>query len=990
MAAIEADAFLLPLFDSPRREKKAVETQSQSVLGRRPTATRPSQSLTDLLDDISDDGDQDSGGDEPKEIETSNKDKDSDNLLYDAPRKKVKHRHTRIARPRDSMPGYRRNRWGGKGRGGKFRYRGNRGGGTNANPNVGANYLNRGSSAAAYYGDGSATNSLEVDAANDERVGGEDALANELTKKEREGLATREGDVGTLSELAVPICSGHSKPCKKVTAKRGDNKGRAFFVCAHERRFDRCDFFKWADAPSAVVEVDDYGGFACVAGEKFVVPPAVAETNDIDAVANKYFDINELRPQQRHAVELLRDGNSVLTILPTGGGKSLVYQMLAALTPGLVLVITPLVSLMRDQELRMPKCLPCACLRGSQPNSVVEDIERRIQRGELKVLLVSPERLFAPRFRALIQAAGDDFFSAIVIDEAHCISEWSHNFRTSYLRLSLGIKQAFRGNSPRILALTATATTPTEKNICELLNISPQNVVRACTRRENLTLGVTQVRGNSADAKPHELVRVLSMEPYTSVLRAGIDSTPAKTHRKHEGWGDDAKSITKRRGRAKKSDAGSVLIYVSKQRECGSVCNFLKSSNLRFGRAVSMYHAGLSSYERDKTQKDFQEGRVCVLVATVAFGMGLNVANVRAVIHYDAPFSLESYAQEVGRAGRDGEAAVCHALVSTHDKQVLVSRAHSDGVEPSTVRKFVVALVGSRVNSHDDAETTYMCLPYSVLESVHDMYAEGAETVVALLERSVEGVELLAAGHVRVVVQFFTHSPEILLREPHAENLTLHEKRVLRTLVESAKQKNGLYELDLPKVGLLEEEVTRGLRKLARSGALKCEVRERALRVRCTKDAAENISTNAAKLATEASTVLARIEGVRVTKAKAVCEAFGRAEKCLSACEQSGHLHDAVEEYFNGKEYGDVTIGVEDQSVKVAIGKVLGATAYGRKVPRTPREVARILHGIQSAAFTAKAWYSCGQWRRWTHVPFDVVKETTAEMIRDRVRRGRM
>ena len=977
MAAIDADAFLLPLFDdSPKRATLAEEKPSRSILGRRPTSTRPSQSLTELLDVIpSEDEKNPEETNDPAQTQT----KESDDTLYDAPRKKIKTRQNRIGRPRDSMPGYRRNRWGGRGRGGRFRYRGN-----NMNNNVGAKHLDRGSSASAYYG-----TSASAHPDGDDGAANESALLSEMTKKEREGLAERVGDIGALSELAVPICSGHSKPCKRAVTKKGKNKGRPFFVCAHERRFDQCDFFAWADAPTAVVTADDYGGFAAIAGEDFVVPPAVVEdpeNADVDAVAKQHFDIDELRPQQRRAAELLRDGNSVLTILPTGGGKSLVYQLFAGITPGLVLVITPLVSLMRDQELRMPDCLPCACLRGGQSLSVVEDIERRIQKGEVKVLLVSPERLFAPRFRALIRAAGDDFFSAIVIDEAHCISEWSHNFRTSYLRLSLGIKQVFN-KSPRVLALTATATTPTEKSICELLDIDAAHVVRASTRRDNLTLGVTQVRGNSADAKPHELVRVLSMEPYATVLRAGLDE-PTKAKKKNEGWADGAKGITKRR-RGRKSDAGSVLIYVSKQRECAAVCNFLKSSNLRFGRTIAMYHAGLSSYDRDKTQKEFQEGRVCVLVATVAFGMGLNVANVRAVIHYDAPFSLESYAQEVGRAGRDGRSSVCHALVSTADKQVLVSRAHSDGVEPSTVRKFVVALGTSRRAAHDDADIVLMHVAYSVLEGVHDMYAEGAETVVALLERRVEGVELLSSGHSRLVVQFFTHTPDVLLREPHADNLSAHETRTLRMIVDNAKVKNGIYELDLPKVGLLEEEAVRGLRKLARSGALKTELRERALRVRCSVAAADILVADAPKLATAAAEVLARIEEVRVAKARAVCAAFGRAEACLTACEQSEQLHDALERYFDGVVVEDEVEEVKNVRIRGAIDAVLGSKAYSRKAPRTPREVARILHGIQSAAFTAKSWYACGQWRKWTHVPFEAVKKATADVIRERLQRAK-
>lgn len=210
-------------------------------------------------------------------------------------------------------------------------------------------------------------------------------------------------------------------------------------------------------------------------------------------------------------------------------------------------------------------------------------------------------------------------------------------------------------------------------------------------------------------------------------------------------------------------------------------------------------------------------------------------------------------------------------------------------------------------------------------------------------------------------------------------------------IVSSAKSKNGMFELDLPKAGLLEEEVVRGLRKLSRNGALKIEMRDRSLRVRCTASAADTIVNDAAKLATAAAEVLARIEGVRVAKAHAVCAAFGRAEACLTTCQQSEQLHNALERYFSGVEEDMVEEEKSGRNVTIrgAIRNILGSTAYGKKAPRTPREVARILHGIQSAAFTAKAWYSCGQWRKWTQVPFELVKKATADVIRERVSRGR-
>lgn len=1055
MAAIDADAFCLPSLDSPPSSPLSTHPISSvdaeafssswnssydgtSQRTRRPRTLMgmtlaprrgPSQSLSDLYGSLSDEENYDGSrkraledGDDHVSIELAQETETSvpDSINYDAPRKKVKYRHSRIARPRDSMPGYRRNRSGGRGRRSGTRGRFSSG----AQTNVGARHLDRGMSSSAYYGGGSGVGG--GGAAGDDDA--EAAICADIAAREAEQVAKADGDLNALSAIVAPVCSGHGRPCKRVTAKRGANKGREFYACAHERRFEQCSFFSWVDAPSAVVAVDDLGRYASVAAGSFTVPEALVKDGnvaDIDKVANKHFGIKALRNEQKQAVELLRNCQSTLVVLPTGGGKSLVYQLHAALNAGVVLVVTPLVSLMRDQELRMPACLPCASLRGGQSVRAVEDIERKLQEGKLKVLLVSAERLFAPRFRALVRAAGVGFFSAVVVDEAHCISEWSHNFRTSYLRLSRALFGGVEGRGcvfddtpPPILALTATATTATTSGICDALRIDKsRGVVRASVRRANLTLGVSVVRGNNDSAKPHELVRVLTTEPYASVLRAGIEEKESrKTAKEGEGWGGSARALgRKSRPKRRKSNAGAVLVYVSKQRECANVCNFLKSSNLSFGRIVAMYHAGLPSHDRDKTQKEFEEGRVCVLVATVAFGMGLNVANVRGVIHYDLPFSLESYAQEVGRAGRDGNAAVCHALVSKCDKQRLVSRCYSDGVETANVRKFVAALVASKTKLrtmdtsvvHDEnseaiasAETgggsnTLLYMEQAVLEAEHDLKAQSAETIVSLLERNIEGVQLMGSGHTKLIVQFFTHTPDVLLSEPHRPPLSAHERRVVSAIKTDARARNGCYELKLATVGMLEEEASRGLRRLLRERCVKMEMRDVALRVLCTSGGAEKLENCVAVEAARAVAVLQRIEWTRVRKARAVCAAFIAAEELLSAQVQSKQLHDALERYF--AEYDDDALASVDNpacnvsdidpALRRAIASVLGCTSRGKRAPRTPREVARILHGIQSAAFSAKAWYDCGHWAKWIHVEFATVKAATASIIRSQLQR---
>lgn len=990
MESIALDAFCLKGFGSPSRASQLSEATSARPLSAQASA-RSSESLGDLFDAISD-GEGNAGADilqdgalggKRERDEGASGDANGgipDELNFDAPRKKVKYRHShsRIARPRDSMPGFRRNRGGG-GRSGRRGGRGrfsSRGGITN----VGSRHLDRGSSASAYYG-GSALGA------------GDDASTKEVDPVVRD-----------VADMDVPVCSGHGVPCKRVITARGPNKGRPFYTCAQERRFERCGFFTWADEqPTA--GVCDHDAEIQGAGT-FKIPPAVtSEDIDVDEAARKHFGIENLRSEQRSAVERLRSGSSVLAVFPTGGGKSLVYQLFSALVPGVLLVVTPLVALMRDQEERMPDCLPCACLRGAQSRAEAEKIEKRLREGQLKVLLVSPERLTSQRFRNLVHAAGKKFFAGVVVDEAHCVSEWSHNFRTAYLRLARllfgGANDALFGTNVPVCALTATATSITTKGICEALHIDPdEGVMRTDISRHNLELGVSHVRGNAADAKLHELVRLLTTEPYATVVRAGLndDNKNRKKKKKEEdqGWGESAKELTRkaRPKRGRRSNAGSVLVYVSKQRTCETAANFLKTSNLAFGRTVAAYHAGLPSHQREKVQSDFQAGRICVLVATVAFGMGLNVPNVRAVVHFDPPPSLEAYAQEAGRAGRDGHPARCHALVAGEDPARLVSRAHADGVEACTIRKFVSALCSSASEAGDKV---ILCITHDALAEVHDLRPETAETVVALLERAVPGVELLRDGHTTLVAQFFAHPPETLLAEPRVKALNDREQRVVRALSKGSRVKNGSHVLTLLSAGLLEEDALAGLHKLAKADAVKLEYRDKALRVRCTPEAAERLKNESQVHVANAAAVLARIERTRVRKATAVRDAYAAAEQALSVPAQSAALHAALSRYFDGSDDVETDSDVSSTeldakhtaSLNGAIGQVLGCRAFGRRAPRTPREVARIMHGIQSAAFTAKAWYGCRQWGKWTHVPFEAVKAATTRVIKARVNQRR-
>lgn len=327
----------------------------------------------------------------------------------------------------------------------------------------------------------------------------------------------------------------------------------------------------------------------------------------------RYFGHTQFRPGQEALVDALLSGRDVLGVMPTGAGKSVCYQLPALLLPGVSLVISPLISLMKDQVAALEQAgIPAALLNSTLSQEEYRDTLRRARRGEYKLLYVAPERLTAPAFLSLAQEVD---ISLAAVDEAHCVSQWGQDFRPGYLGIPEFLERLPR--RPVVGAFTATATDQVKEDIRRLLLLENPLSLTTGFDRPNLFF---------------ETVRPWDKDGYLKRFLAG------------------------RPGQ-------SGIVYCATRKTVEAVCAALTAE----GIAATRYHAGLPDGERRQNQEDFVYDRARVMVATNAFGMGIDKSNVGFVVHYNMPKDVESYYQEAGRAGRDGEEAYCLLLYSPGD-----------------------------------------------------------------------------------------------------------------------------------------------------------------------------------------------------------------------------------------------------------------------------------------------------------------------------------
>jgi len=326
-----------------------------------------------------------------------------------------------------------------------------------------------------------------------------------------------------------------------------------------------------------------------------------------------YFGHSSFRPLQEEVVDAILAKQDVLMILPTGGGKSLCYQLPTLLMEGITVVVSPLLALMHDQVVALKaNGISAEMLSSMQDLEESQKIEAQLKAGEIKLLYVAPERLTNAYFLNLLHQLPINFF---VIDEAHCVSEWGHEFRENYRRLSL-LKEQF--STTPIAAFTATATHAVESDIASNLGLQNPKRVRGSLFRENLTINA---RHRIKDGR----------EQLMEFLKLHTDE--------------------------------SGIIYTLSRKSTEAVASFLQSKGIE----ARAYHAGLPTEEKNRTYADFVADRVQIVVATIAFGMGIDKSNIRFVVHMTMPKTLENFYQEIGRAGRDGVASETLLLFSAQD-----------------------------------------------------------------------------------------------------------------------------------------------------------------------------------------------------------------------------------------------------------------------------------------------------------------------------------
>ncbi|KAJ4839396.1 hypothetical protein Tsubulata_916850 [Turnera subulata] len=694
------------------------------------------------------------------------------------------------------------------------------------------------------------------------------------------------------------------------------------------RKGGECD--DEAEGDEFVVEISSKEmskGFEAVEEAVEAVRDGVSDENLVKLLKVMY-GYDSFRDGQLEAIKMVLEGKSTMLVLPTGAGKSICYQIPAMVLPGITLVVSPLVALMIDQLKQLPPAIQGGLLSSSQTSQEVADTLGLLQEGALKVLFVSPERFLNAEFLSCLSPTS---ISLLVVDEAHCVSEWSHNFRPSYMRLRASLLRS-RLNVGCILAMTATATATTLNAVMSALEIPPTNLIQKSLLRENLKLSVS-MSGN----RIKDLLTLIKSSPFEEVK--------------------------------------SIIIYCKFQSETDTISRYLCDNNIN----AKSYHGALPSKDRRSIQEWFCSNKIRVVVATVAFGMGLDKRDVGAVIHYSLPESLEEYVQEIGRAGRDGRLSYCHLFFDDITYFKLRSLMYSDGVDEYAVNKFLCEVFKTRNNSHGKI--------YSIIKESapckFDMKEEVMLTLLTQLELGeVQYLRLLPPTNVTCTLNFYKTSPALLA----------DKDIVVSTILKKSETKYGQYVFDIPTVassiGVTITDLSSHLQNLKSTGEITYDSKDPAYCYSIVQ-----VPEDFCSLSLNLTKWLSEVEHCKVQKLDAMFKtaayAVNEGEK-LEGDYGSKHtlcVQRKILDYFKEDVIfeGPNAMGQSSPFLRADIKVFLQSNSHAKF---TPRAVARIMHGIASPAYPSTIWSKSHFWGRYSQIDFQVVMDVAKEELLSFVGKG--
>ena len=486
---------------------------------------------------------------------------------------------------------------------------------------------------------------------------------------------------------------------------------------------------------------------------------------DLQASLKQHFGFEKFRSGQQQVIEAVLAGHSSLAVFSTGSGKSLCFQLPALLLPGLTVVVSPLIALMKDQvDFLNEKGIGAARLDSTMSFSEIDQAVAGMKAGTVKIVYLSPEKLASHRWQNLFSALQ---ISLMVIDEVHCISEWGHNFRPDYMKLER-ISKIIKAE--RVLGLTATATTSVIKDIEQCFAIQPQFSFIGEFFRPELAMNF------SVCGEQYKLSRLAEL----------IKSRPA----------------------------GPCLVYVTLQKTAEQVASYLVDQGL----PAVYYHAGMRSDIRAQIQTQFMAATNQIVVATIAFGMGVDKSDIRYVYHYNIPKSLENYIQETGRAGRDRQDSICEVLASPEDIIVLKNFIYGDTPEPAAIRSFLDYLSTHRVNSQRRAEIDVSIYELSNMFNIRTLVLN---TFIAYLE--LDGVLKGEGRYFSGYKITFVKSQAEILQSFDAKRADFLEKIFM-----CGKMGRSLLSLDVPAVSVATGEsadrINKAINYLEDQGFIKTKV----------------------------------------------------------------------------------------------------------------------------------------------------------------------